>query len=150
MGSREALQLPLGLCSPPVHIHLSAQLLALNIFSDFRPPCNVKAIPFHRLHLSSHQCMRSSLYNISLMAFHSASLIKPYNWVLLYCLVAQSCLTPCNPMDCSPPGSSVHGILQARILEWIAIPFPRGSSNPGIEPASPALQADSLPSEPLC
>ena len=39
--------------------------------------------------------------------------------------VAQSCLTLCDPMDCSPPGSSVHGILQARILEWVAISFPR-------------------------
>ena len=38
------------------------------------------------------------------------------------------CLTLCDPMDCSPPGSSVHGILQARILEWVAIPFSRGSS----------------------
>ena len=38
-------------------------------------------------------------------------------------LVAQSCLILCDPMDCSPPGSSVHGILQARILEWVAIPF---------------------------
>ena len=43
-------------------------------------------------------------------------------------LVAQSCLTLCDPMDCSPPGSSVHGILQARILEWVAIPFSRVSS----------------------
>ena len=39
------------------------------------------------------------------------------------CLVAQLCLTLCNPMDCSPPGSSVHGILQTRILEWGAISF---------------------------
>ena len=38
-------------------------------------------------------------------------------------LVSQSCLTLCNPMDCSPPGSSVHGILQARTLEWVAISF---------------------------
>ena len=38
-------------------------------------------------------------------------------------LAAQSCLTLCNPTDCSPPGSSVHGILQARILEWVAISF---------------------------
>ena len=45
-------------------------------------------------------------------------------------LVAQSCPTLRNPMDCSPPGSSVHGILQARILEWVAIPFFRGSSQP--------------------
>ena len=42
-------------------------------------------------------------------------------------------------MDCSLPGSSVHGILRARILEWIVIPFSRGSSPPGIEPMSPAL-----------
>ena len=41
--------------------------------------------------------------------------------------VAQSCPTLCDPMDCSPPGSSVHGILQARILEWVAISFFRGS-----------------------
>ena len=41
-------------------------------------------------------------------------------------LVIQSCLTLCNPMDCSPQGFSVHGILQARILEWIAIAFSRG------------------------
>ena len=67
---------------------------------------------------------------------------------LLCC--AQSCLTLRNPMDCSAPGSSVHGILQARILEWVAMPFSRGSSDPRIEPVSletPALQADSLPTE---
>ena len=45
-------------------------------------------------------------------------------------LVAQSCPTLCDPVDCSPPGSSVHGILQARILEWVAVPFSRGSSQP--------------------
>ena len=44
--------------------------------------------------------------------------------------VAQSCLTLCNPMDCSLPGSSVHGISQARILEWVAISFSRESSPP--------------------
>ena len=44
--------------------------------------------------------------------------------------VAQSCPTLCDPVDCSPPGSSVHGILQARILEWVAISFSRGSSRP--------------------
>ena len=49
-------------------------------------------------------------------------------------LVTQSCLTLCDTMDCSPPGCSVHGILQARILEWVAISFSRGSSHPGIEP----------------
>ena len=45
-------------------------------------------------------------------------------------LVTQSCPILCDPMGCSLPGSSVHGILQARILEWVAIPFSRGSSQP--------------------
>ena len=63
-------------------------------------------------------------------------------------LAAQSCLTLCDPMNCSLPGSSVHGIPQTRILEWAAIPFSRGSSQPRIEPRSPILQAVSLPSEP--
>ena len=48
----------------------------------------------------------------------------------------QSCETLCNTMDCSPPGSSVQGILQARMLEWVAMPSSRGSSDPGIEPRS--------------
>ena len=43
-------------------------------------------------------------------------------------LVAQSCLTLCDPVGCSPPGSSAHGLLQARILEWVAVPSSRGSS----------------------
>ena len=64
-------------------------------------------------------------------------------------LVTQSCLTLCSPMDYSSPGSSsVHGILQARILKWVACPPPGALPNPGIEPRSPALQADSLLSEP--
>ena len=53
----------------------------------------------------------------------------------------------CDPMDCSLPGSSVHGILQARILEWFAISFSGDLPNPGIEPGSPALQVDSLQTE---
>ena len=45
-------------------------------------------------------------------------------------------LTLCNPMDCSPPGSPVHAILQARLLEWVAIPPPEGLPSPGIKPTS--------------
>ena len=61
---------------------------------------------------------------------------------------AQSCPALCDPMDCSPPGSSVHGILQARVLEGLPLPSPGDLPNPGIEPRSPALQADALPSDP--
>ena len=63
----------------------------------------------------------------------------------IYCECAkllQSYLILCDPMDCSPPGSSVHGILQARILEWAAMPSSRDLSDPQIEPMSlmpPAL-----------
>ena len=53
-----------------------------------------------------------------------------------------------NLMDCSPPGSSVRGISQARLLEWVAISFSRDLPSPGNEPSSPTLQADSLPTEP--
>ena len=57
--------------------------------------------------------------------------------------VTQSCLTLCNPMN-----YTFHGILQARILEWVAFPFSKDLPNPGIKLGSPALQADSLPTEP--
>ena len=62
-------------------------------------------------------------------------------------LVTQSYLTLCDPMQCNPPGSSAHGILQARMLEWVAIPFSVDLPNTGIDPMSLALQEDSLPSE---
>ena len=59
----------------------------------------------------------------------------------------QSCPTLCDPMDCSPPASSVHGILQATILRWLPCPPPGNLPNPEIKPRSSALQADSLPFE---
>ena len=55
-------------------------------------------------------------------------LLKMYESEKMKVLVAQSCLILCDPMDCNVPGSSVHGMLQVRILEWVAIPFSRGSS----------------------
>ena len=57
--------------------------------------------------------------------------------------VTPSCLTLCDPMD-----YTVHGILQARILEWVVSPSPGDLLNPGIKPRSPTLKADSLPAEP--
>ena len=67
---------------------------------------------------------------------------------LVCALVAHSCPTLCNSMDCSPPGSSVRGISQARILEWVAMSSSRGSSRPRDPSRSPALQTDSELSEP--
>ena len=74
--------------------------------------------------VSSHESYPTCVWN------QVDSPMKAISIVYALLLVAQSCLTLCDPMDCSPPGSSVHGILQARILEWVAIPFSRGSSQP--------------------
>ena len=78
--------------------------------------------------------------------FYSRSVKIAIGILIVKVLVTQLCLTLCDSRDCSLPGSTVHGILQAGILQWIAIPSSRGSSDPGIEPGSVALQADSLPS----
>ena len=64
------------------------------------------------------------------------------------CLVAQSCPTLCDPMDCSPSGSSVHGIFQPRILEWVAISFSRDLPNLGLKPTFPALVSKFFTTEP--
>ena len=58
----------------------------------------------------------------------------------VYVLASQSGLTLCDAIDCGPPGSSVHGILQARTLDWVAISFSRDLPTPGTEPRSPALK----------
>jgi len=63
-------------------------------------------------------------------------------------LVAQSRLTLCDPTDCNLLGSPIHGILQARILEWVAIPSPGDLPDPEIKPVSPTLRAYSLLSDP--
>ena len=82
------------------------------------------------------QAKRFNRVNLSLLnvdnwrnLFFSSLLLLPSKGVSKE-LVAQSRPILCNSMDCSPPASSVHGILQARILEWVAIPFSRGSSRP--------------------
>ena len=63
--------------------------------------------------------------------------------------VVQSCPTLCDPMHCSLPGSFIHGIFQARVLEWATISFCRGIfPTQGLNARSPALQEDALPSEP--
>ena len=85
-------------------------------------------------------------YHFSFLIYYNVSISIFFFRVCV--LVGRSCLTLWDPVDCSLPGSSDHGILQARILEWVEIFFSKGSSWLRIEPQSPALQADSLPSEP--
>ena len=61
----------------------------------------------------------------------SLSFMEPVSWLWI-CSITRLCLILCDPIDCSSPGSSVHGILQVRILEWVAISFSRGPSQPWI------------------
>ena len=77
---------------------------------------------------------------VALCCLTASSLLPAHPTVTV--LVTQSCPTLCDPVDCSPPGSSVHGLFQARLLEWIAFPFPGDLLDPGIKPGSPALQED--------
>ena len=59
--------------------------------------------------------------------FVSVTFFETFHIISVCMLVAQSCPTLCDPMDCSPPASSVHGIFQARVLEWVAVSSSRGS-----------------------
>ena len=101
-----------------------------------------------RQRIENFQGTEITLYDITMFSY---TFQKPWNvqskwkWKVL---AAQSCPPFWDPVDCSPAVSSVDGILQATTLEWIAISFSRVSSQPGFEPVSPALQVDSLPSEP--
>ena len=101
------------------------------------------------MRLRRRECGRKASHHTAIWDFYPGSLAPE---VTLYhlpggtqwraCLVTQLCSTLWDPMDCSPSGSSVHGIPQARILEWLAIPFSRGSSRPRDRPCSlvsPAL-----------
>ena len=63
-------------------------------------------------------------------------------------LVTQSCPTLCNPVNCSPPGSSVMEFSREKYWSGLLFPSPGGLPNPGIKPGSPVLKADSLPSDP--
>ena len=101
----------------------------------------------HHLLLSLHHIPGYTPTDLSLR--RRSWMTHMYEMGALVMLVAQPCPNSCDLMDCRPPGSSVHGVLQAGILECAANPFSRGYfPDPGIKPRSPTLQAVSLPSEP--
>ena len=125
--------------SPSSHtVHFSQTFLA------FAPPVYSCAL------LSSliSTCWRG----ISLEIYSSRKNLKKKKIYIYICLIAQSCPTLCDPMDCSPPGSSVH--VDRGVEYWSSLPCllllhsPGDLPNPGAEPRFPTLQANSLPSEP--
>ena len=110
-------------------------------------------LPGHPLSLGSLPSLPATPWSISMntLCFDcplNPGTLHPSGWrPHEHAKLLQLCLTLCNPMDCSPLGSSIHGILQARILERVTIPFSRGSCQPKDQNRSPALRADSLLSE---
>ena len=94
--------------------------------------------------LKARQCITHFL--IIIITF--VIILNVSNKLKVKVLVAQSCPTLWVPMDCNLPGSFFHVILQAKILEWVAILFSRDLPNPRIKPRPPTMQADSLPSGP--
>ena len=134
-----------GKCTPP------SVILRTNFSPAFILPLPVSLdlfLPFFPL-----SCMSPLKLYLALLPFLNDHKIK--NLILFSPLssyvtldrrqrFAQSCLTLCDPTDCSLPGSSVHGVLQARVLEWVVIPFSRGSSRPRAQTWFSHVQADSL------
>ena len=95
--------------------------------------------------LPQHWFLKGSECIISLLSSHK-SCVNHFHFMKVK--VAQSCPVLHDRMNCSLAGSSVRGILHARILEWVGMPSPGDLLDPETEPGSPAWQADSLPSEP--
>ena len=93
--------------------------------------CGCKKTNYVRTHDFNSTCKK----NMGFLNDYELNVTGPPKKIRIFspyaCVVAkllQSCLTLCDPMGCSPPGSSVHGILQARTMEWVAMPSSRGSS----------------------
>ena len=88
--------------------------------------------PSNRVYLKSHMrvTLRCLLWEGNSQVGYVVSISVFVCVCMGPCLITQPCPTPCNPMDCSPPVSSVHGISQARILKWVAISYSKGSSRP--------------------
>ena len=112
--------------------------------------CNLTTLYFYLLFLVLllYICYVHIRFNPTILCYNFCPENVSLKEMKTMCSVAQSCLTLCDPMDCSLPGSSVHGISQARILEWVAISSSRDLPNPGIQLASSALAGRFFTTEP--
>ena len=135
---------------------LTIRLKPVSTFSQnfWQPSCHIQDTVFWE---GSHQSQRKKLglgqdgdgrLGVTKSCWAPCS-SQPWSLVTVLCLVAQLCPTLCDHMDCSPPGSSVHGDSPGKNTGVGCHALLQGNlSNPGIQPRSPALQADSLPTEP--
>ena len=111
----------LTLCEQDCHLPWSLAHCRASYRNSCRNPGFAPCLPHSLLGTSSPYLLEAEVQRpVTLPFLHSCHLL----------LVPQSCLPLCDPMDCSPPGSSVHGTLQARKLEWVAISLCRGSFQP--------------------
>ena len=124
--------------SPPVTQHLRAglpgRLVAVSSQMPLSQGCARSlspVFPFVRLAVRSDTAERQSLLLTVGSEDQDCRLFAASIILCIACVCTQSCPIFCNPVDCSPPGSPVRGILQARILEWVAISSSRGSSRTG-------------------
>ena len=143
--------LPTNLLSCSLHPHTEKYSLShlTKAFLWTRPSTDLPSLGTFRTNLvNPYSSFFWSCQHLFWNMFYESFLSIFYWYAHCCCSVSQLRPTLCDPMDYSPPGSSVHGILLAKILEWVAISFSRGSSPPRDRTGSPALQADSLPSEP--
>ena len=135
-SSKETAPLPLCLSGRE-----GAQLLWVPISKEVAQSLTNLPVCFHKLILV---LKIPPTFGFSRVEFHLSPLLCVS---MCACSVAQSCPTLCDPMDCSLPGASIHGISKARILEWVVISSSRGFPNlPWVEPISPAspMQVDCL------
>ena len=108
---------------------------------QYRGECKVLESNGFEFKYQSRDCWLSNQQQ--LLSFSESSFFSSIKWVIIFSVCVLSLFSHVqlfrNPMDCSPPGSSVHGIPQARIMEWIAISFSRGSSQPRNQRVSQVL-----------
>ena len=107
--------------SPDRQIETFKSTLAYFLISNCKHPCLIPPFSILQKVTALPDIYPTKTLNDRVSATH-------YTLCAVLCLVTQLCLTLCDPMDCRLPGSSVHGILQTRKLEWVAIPFTRGYS----------------------
>ena len=117
----EFLKIPFSLCRSNVYIHN----LNKRIWKKFPIISFLK----RKTNINRYEHVLFDLF-LSIPKKKNKIYVLRFLCMSICCLVAESCLILCDPMDCSSQGSSVHGITQTRILEWVAISFSRGSSGP--------------------